>query len=274
MFSEKQALLHPIQKLCGNIVRTDHSIHNTFYLELAHPRSFSLSWAYLLHRLLHVALLLHHRLVDGHWAWRRSGVGRGWDALPRCGHHVAGLLRGRRSLEHHGGRIHGSVGITGLTWRLPRQAHVAELGAQVVLLQDHTHTHGSSTFCTSDQPFPPFPLNFCVSLLKTATKPFKFPESLNRPWETFCPLMACMQTFFPPDLNEFCKSKHSGLITNPEQFVVFSQLDIHRGCAVFLFMEYSLRHVFLDELFKAGLPPFLISNSGMLTVRRRSKNRG
>lgn len=70
---------------------------------------------HLLHRLLHVALLLHHRLVDGHRAWRRSGVGWGWHALPRRRHHVASLLRRRRrSLEHHGGRIHGSVGITGL----------------------------------------------------------------------------------------------------------------------------------------------------------------
>lgn len=55
-------------------------------------------------------------------------------------------------------------------------------------------------------------------------------------------------------LNEFNKSTHRGLITNPYQFVLFSQLDVHEGCAAFLFLGYSLRHLFLDELFKAGLP--------------------
>lgn len=147
---------------------------------------------YLLHSLLHVALLLHHRLVYRHWAWRGSRVGLGWHALPWRGHHVAGLLRRRRrSLEHHGGRIHGSVRITGLAWRLSRQAHVAELGAQVILLA-HTRTQtgkkrGQHFFFTFIPPYVYPLLSFSSSFYKQATGSVKWLR------EIFCPVMRCEQ---------------------------------------------------------------------------------
>lgn len=86
-----------------------------------------------LYLLWHVALLLHDRLVDRRRGGGVVGLG-GRDGLDWRGHHVALLLRG--GLEHDGGGVHGNVGVP--TWALPRglpgQAHVAELGSQVVLL--------------------------------------------------------------------------------------------------------------------------------------------
>ena len=98
--------------------------------------------AYLLHGLLHVSLLLlllHGGLVDG----LGGGVGVGRAGLSwGGGHHVACrlllLLLLRGGLEHHGGGVHGSVCLPALARRLAAQSHVAELGSQVVLLQDPT----------------------------------------------------------------------------------------------------------------------------------------
>ena len=89
-------------------------------------------YAYLLHGLWHVALLLHDLLAAG----RRRVIGR-VGCVRRAGltgrrpHHVAALLG---ALHHHGRGVHGSVGVGAVARVLPlHHGQVAKLAAQALL---------------------------------------------------------------------------------------------------------------------------------------------
>lgn len=90
---------------------------------------------HLWHGLLHVSLLREHGLAHGVPGPREGRGGRGRRCGRRCGgrggEDVARLLRG---LQHHAGLEQRRAGLGAFGRGLPRQAQVAELRSQVVLL--------------------------------------------------------------------------------------------------------------------------------------------